>query len=434
MLLIYTEKVTNRIRYIFDVIFSGVLGVEFNILSDKEEFLSSKRPKFSYGATKLKNEIFYKSSEILFERDIKTQEVVFEDYNGTPAFFQTHDPESFLPFDPFAASFYLVSRYEEYLPYVRDEYGRFRADKSMMMEKGLLEIPLVNIWASIIRDQIAARYKSFHPPEKKYRFIPTIDIDSAWLFRSKGLIRNLGGFMQQASRRDFKAMINRFRVNLGMERDPFDTYGQQIEIINRYDLEAIYFVLFSDYRPNDKNIPINNRKFSILIKTLGDYAQVGIHSSFHSSFNLEDLSLEISRLSAVLNKEITWARQHFTRLNLPTTYRNYLSNGITTDYSMGYMRNPGFRAGIADPFLFYDLDMDQVTALKVYPFSYAFVSQTEEMMDTRIQKAKEIIDKVKEVNGTMVIVWENAMLRKQPDDSGKLEFFEDVVRYGIESV
>ena len=34
-------------------------------------------------------------------------------------------------FDVFSASFYLVSRYEEYLPYVKDMYERFQAENSL---------------------------------------------------------------------------------------------------------------------------------------------------------------------------------------------------------------------------------------------------------------------------------------------------------------
>jgi hypothetical protein len=367
---------------------------------------------------------------LLYEREIKTQELVFEDHGGITIFFQTHDNDSALPFDPFAAAFYLVSRYEEYLPYVRDEYGRFRADKSVLSEKGLLEIPLVNLWAEMLKELISKRYKSFKPPEKKYRFIPTIDVDSAWMFRSKGLFRNFGGLVSQLFSSDIRGMSTRLRVILGTEKDPFDTYRKQIEIIKKYDIQAIYFILFSDYATNDRNTPVNNRKFRILIKSLGDYAQVGIHSSFSSSFKLENLQRETTQLSGVLNKEITWARQHFTRLNLPTTYRNFLTNGITTDFSMGYMRNPGFRAGIADPFPFYDLDLDQVTNLMIYPFSYAFISRTSQPLNDRVAEAKNIISKVKDVGGTMVMVWENAALSSYDGNPENLEIFEEMIRYG----
>ena len=36
---------------------------------------------------------------------------------------------SALPFDVFAAGFYLLSRYEEYLPHIKDRFHRFPAKK-----------------------------------------------------------------------------------------------------------------------------------------------------------------------------------------------------------------------------------------------------------------------------------------------------------------
>jgi hypothetical protein len=43
-----------------------------------------------------------------------------------------------LPFDPLAATFYLVSRYEEYLPFIPDEHGRFPAKQSFAFSNGFL--------------------------------------------------------------------------------------------------------------------------------------------------------------------------------------------------------------------------------------------------------------------------------------------------------
>jgi len=429
MLLIYTEKVTNRIRYIFDVIFNKILNVDFEVITDKEQFLASKKPKISYGPVPVRNEIFFRNTDLLYERNINTQELIFSEHKGLITFFEIHDPKSALSFDPFAASFYLVARYEEYLPYVRDEFGRFRADQSMQSEKGILESPIVNHWAAMIAEIIGNRYKSFRLPDKKFQFIPTIDMDSAWMFRSKGVFRNIGGLFNQLKELDFKGMKKRLRVQLGMDQDPYNTYDRQIAVIKKYELQVIYFILFADYARYDRNTPVTNRNFRILIKMLGDYARMGIHSSYASTYYSEYLKREISRLSDVLNKEILLARQHLTRINIPATYRNYLSNGLQKDFTMGYMRNPGFRAGICDPYPFYDLDLDHVTPLVLYPFAYAFNYISNESDVDRIRKAKEILSKVKEVNGTMVMVWESGALGCFDDGRDGIEIFEEIIRF-----
>jgi len=428
MLLIYTEKVTNRVTYIFDVIFNRLLGIGFTITSDEKEFKLSRKAKLSYAKDPLGSELFFRAVGLLFEKEIESQELTFIEYEGHKAFFQVHGDASAMPFDPFAASFYLISRYEEYLPYVRDEYGRFEAAQSIAYREGFLKQPLVNIWAEIIGRLVEERYRSITVRKKKYTFIPTIDVDSAWFFKAKGLIRNLGGFIRSLFRLEMSGFAERVGVITGFRDDPFDTYRQQIKVIKKYQIELIYFILFAEYARNDKNLPVNNKKFQVLIKSLGDYAEVGIHSSYNSSFDHDKLRTEVKKLSQVLNKEITRVRQHFTRLNLPATYRNFLTSGIKNDYSMGYMHHPGFRAGICDPFPFYDLDMDHVTSLMVYPFGFAFTSMSPHPSEKNLSVAKEIISTVKSVNGTLVMVWENTYLRKGVRGEDNLKLFEEVVK------
>jgi hypothetical protein len=433
MLLIYSEKVTNRVTYIFDIIFSRILGLEYVITSDEEEFKSSRKRKLSYARKPLGKELFFRSVNLLFAKDIENQELTFTEYEGNKAFYAVHGEDSAMPFDPFAASFYLVSRYEEYLPYVRDEWGRFEAAQSIAYQEGFLEKPLVNIWALKIAGLLRERYSSIKIMERKYRFIPTVDVDSAWYFKSKGLIRNVGGLFRSLSKLDFSRIGERAAVLAGFRDDPFDTYSEQISVIKRYQIELIYFILFAEYARNDKNLPTHNRRFQVLIKSLGDYAEVGIHSSYNSSYVPEKLRLEVSRLSGVLNKEITRARQHFTRLNLPATYRNFINSGVRADYSMGYMHHPGFRAGICTPFPFYDLDLDHVTSLIVYPFSFAFTSTSRFNHNEKLNLLQDIINNVKSVKGTLVIVWENAFLSHEFGGDGWLGMFEKVISMASDS-
>ena len=62
-------------------------------------------------------------------------------------FFRLHS-DSDLPFDIFAASFFLVTRYEEYLDFKPDKYGRFPAPASHLhSEMDFLEIPVIDLWA-----------------------------------------------------------------------------------------------------------------------------------------------------------------------------------------------------------------------------------------------------------------------------------------------
>ena len=51
---------------------------------------------------------------------------------------------------------------------------------------------------------------------------------------------------------------------------------------------------------------------------------------------------------------------------MPQSYLDINNAGILEDYSMGYPEEPGFRAGIARPFYFYNISEDKQTNLKIF--------------------------------------------------------------------
>src|SRR5690606_40628206 len=130
MLLVYTHKITPRLTYAFRHISSRILGVPVSFTTTVEEFIAHDSMKISYTKQPLSSELFVRSHELLFEQGISDVEIHVQDWGITKCFFSTSDKSS-LPFDIFAATFYLLSRYEEYLPHVKDDYGRFLATESL---------------------------------------------------------------------------------------------------------------------------------------------------------------------------------------------------------------------------------------------------------------------------------------------------------------
>ncbi|MES2138152.1 MAG: polysaccharide deacetylase family protein [Bacteroidota bacterium] len=435
MLLIYTHKITTRNKYIFNLIFKNILGIDFKLTIDAGYFKKYEGPKLSYTNTPLDDELFFISRGLLFETGIAEQHISVFDYNSNKVFFAT-GKSSALPFDAFAASFYLVSRYEEYLPHIRDVHDRFSAEDSLAFTNGFLQKPVVNIWILWIRDLIQKKYPILIFNEKKYEFISTIDIDNAYAFREKGFTRSVGGYLKSAFKLDVAEIMDRTRVLLGVKKDPYDTYDFQLEMIKKYKFKSIYFFLLGDYGVNDKNLPIESKKFQSLIKMLDDYAQIAIHPSYGSNKSKEQLKKEVERLSKVVHREITKSRQHFLKLTLPETYRNLIDLDITDDYTMGFASQVGFRASICSPFNFYDLDMELETNLKIHPFAvmegtlkYYMNVHREDAM----QKIKPLIDEVKAVNGEFISLWHNDTLSNQKLWLGWQSIYEDMVKYAVET-
>jgi len=434
MLLIYTPKITKRVKYIFKLIFKDILENDFTLTSNKEEFKNYNGAKINYSKQAIDDEIFFSAHNLLFEKGIKEQNLLFSEIEQSKVFFINNNKKSALAFDPFAASFYLVSRYEEYLPYIKDKYNRFSAKNSIAYKYGFLDKPVVNIWTIKIAKIIKQKFNSFNIHQKKYKFVPTIDIDIAYSYKSKGFVRTTGGYLRALKNIDFNEIAERTKVLTKSKKDPFDTYQFIFDIHKKYNLSPVYFILCADYGQYDKNINTQNILFQSLIKSIADYAQIGIHPSFASNLTIKKLKIEKNRLSKIINKEITKSRQHFLKLDLPETYRNLIKIDITDDYTMGYADELGFRASICSDFYFYDIDLETETNLKVHPFAVMDGTLRDYMNISAadaISYIRPLIKQVKAVNGTFISLWHNESFSNTRRWKGWQKVYEEMVKQAI---
>lgn len=429
MLLVYSPRSSNRLKYVLDLLLTDLLGLTYMLTSDESVMLEHSGPKLTYADKPSGNEPFLYATTLLFERGIRQQEISVFDWEGSKAFFATH-PRYLMPFDLFAASFYLVTRYEEYLPHTRDQYDRFDARQSLAFTKGFLHQAVVNRWANRLGGLLRERYPELTPKRKPYSFVSTIDIDNAWAFREKGLLRGAGAMLRSLVQFDFTDLKERVSVLLGMRQDPYDTYGELNRIREQYGIECLYFFLLGDYDQFDKNVSASRRKFQSLIKSIADYHTCGIHPSYKSNEEPHRLPIEKNRLRKILRREVTLSRQHFLRLRFPDTYRQLLNNDITDDYTMGYAQEPGFRAGIASPFNFYDLGAEQATHLRIHPFTvmdatlrfYKLLKPAEVLTHV-----KPLIREVRENGGTFMTLWHNESISDRAPWKGWKHTYEEVV-------
>lgn len=412
MLLIYTHRVTPRLNYIVKQFFTRILGIEIDLTTKVEEFIAHNGMKLTYAKQPLSNEIFIRSTPLLFEQGINDLEIVMASWDNVPSFFNVSQTAS-IPFDIFAASFYLLSRYEEYLPHVKDSFDRYPAEESLAFKHDFLHLPLVDIWAYKFKKIILEKYPEFEFKKRNFEFISTIDVDVAYTYKHKGLVRSLGGFFSDLRKFKFYNLYERIAVNLGFRTDPYDTFAILLKLQKEYDVNTLFFFLVGDYSTYDKNISSRNRHYRSLIKSIADYADTGLHPSYFSSNNERIIKKEMVRLEAILNRPIEKSRQHYLRFFIPETYQHLVNLEIKEDYSMGYAAHYGFRASTCTPFYFYDIDYEIQTPLKILPFAvmdgtlrdYQNLNH-KHAFDIITQLAKE----VKKVEGTFITLFHNDTL------------------------
>ncbi|MBI5217695.1 MAG: polysaccharide deacetylase family protein [Bacteroidia bacterium] len=432
-IIIYTSQINPRILFSVKLIFETILGVDYILTQNKNEFCNSGLPKLNYSDQPFADELFIKPHPLLFEKGIKPQEISVFEWLGVKAFFKTNEKNE-IPFDIFAAGFFLVIRYEEYLPTPRDNHQRFEATESVAYKKDFLQDPVVNQWAWILSDILNKKHVNFFIPQKIYRYIPTIDIDNAFAYLNKGFFRSAGALIKSAVSLNFSEFSDRICVLSGIMKDSYDTYDLLDKLHEKYNIKPIYFFLIGRYGKNDKNIPPGNVSFQNLIKKIAIKYPIGIHPSYGSNLERASLKTEIDTLSNIINNNITKSRQHFLILSFPDTYRMLLKNNIYEDYTMGYASHPGFRAGICTPFPFYDLPDETETKLMIYPFPVMDATFTEYMHLSPAEAAgqiMEIIEKVKKVNGVFVSLWHNESLSEKGKWKDWRHIYEKMLEYAV---
>ncbi|MBN1199378.1 MAG: polysaccharide deacetylase family protein, partial [Bacteroidales bacterium] len=219
-------------------------------------------------------------------------------------------------------------------------------------------------------------------------------------------------------------------VLMRLAQDPYNTYSFIRSFHERHHLPTICFVLFADYGGNDNNIQINSKGMVDLMQSLVHWSDVGVHPSLSSYKHPGRLKKEVEGLGRATGKEITRSRQHFLKFILPDTFRHLARLGIQDDYSMGYPSHPGFRAGIAHPFRFFDLSANEEISLKIHPVPVMDVTFRDYLRLTpeeSLSEIKQIIREVRLSNGEFISLWHNESLSDTGRWKGWRKLYEEVV-------
>lgn len=419
-MLIYSTHISARLNYVSGFL-SEFYNCSFKITTDVQE--CKKEVCFiNYSIEDFSNGIKITPFSLLFEQGVKPQELEVNMWNGIPCFFETN-VKGEISFDIFSALFFLLSRYEEYLPHQNDNHGRYPSSASLAVQHNFIEIPVVDQWLLQFSKLIYAKF-GIQLFNRKYQFVSTVDIDKAYAYKYLGfpiqqfaLLRSL----VKGNYGEYKAVLSR------KKQDPFDRHDYFQHHHMRNGLKPIFFIQVGRRGKFDKNLSIRHLKMQALIKNLALWANVGIHPSYASHLKAAIVKSEIRKLNSLVGGKVFRSRQHYLRFTLPHTYQILGKLGITEEYSMGYADRIGFRAGTCTSFLFYDLLNEQTSALRVFPLIAMDVTMSKHM-GLSISEAKdkflEIISSVKVVEGTFISLWHNSSFCTLHGMKGWAEVFE----------
>lgn len=436
MITVYTHKISNRLEYILDFILKDYMGVPYKLELNYNAFIAVEGAKLNYSMDSFDvNNIHVFPSLLLFQEDLTEHQIVVKEWDGVKIFYSVSKGD--LPFDLFAATFFMITRYEEYLYAKRDRFGRYDPRNSIAWKNGFLYEPIVNIWLNRFRDLLKSKYPELKLKEQQYTYQPTLDIDNAWAYLHKGFIRTTGGLILNGLKHRFLNFDKRFRVLLGLDKDPFDTYDVINQVHSKHDLKPYIFFLMGNYGGNDKSISPLNKYYHELIKQYAKIANVGIHGSFSASNNAFHLKEEIEFLTDILEDGVDSNRFHFIKIKMPDSFEELIDQGIKHDFTMGYASRLGFRAGYAGQYYFFNLKTNSSSNLRIHPFQIMDATlnfYNKLSPDLALEKSIEIIDKIKNVKGELGTVWHNESLSGINPWKGWDSLYEKVVDHAAPSV
>lgn len=414
MILVYSKVATHRLVYVLDVLFLYVLGVPYKLTKSIEEFKAFDGPKINYSNEFVESVISVVPVDLLFEKNIKFQNIQVSWIKEIPYFFETQKGK----YDVFASSFWMLTRYEEYLPFKPDKHNRFSAKESLAGQNDFLHKPVVNLWAKNLQTQIENLFPEYKFPVKKTSYLNTLDIDIAYAYKGKPFWKLYGGVFKnifQKDKEDLKARVAYFKT----KKDVFDTYDFIESCSDK--VKTKFFFLLGDRGEHDDNIHHKKKALRMLIQKLAKKHSVGIHPSYRSNTQKKQLSKEVKRLRDISNQTITSSRQHYLMLKFPDTYQDLIQNKIYADYTMGYADSCGFRAGVCNAYPFYNLELEQKMPLVIVPFQIMDGTLNQYLKLTpeeALLEIKKMIREVKNVKGIFVSLWHNSSLSEMREWKG----------------
>lgn len=406
MLLIYTQKITPRITYVFRHICTRILGIEIGFTSVIEELIAHSGPKLSYGKQPLGNEFFLQSEGLLIQQGFESIDITVKEWEDTKCFFSTTG-QCALPFDIFSASFYLMSRYEEYLPHVKDDNGRYPVTESLAFQEGFLQQPVIDMWAYKFKEALKIAFPELDFPRKKTKVHTVINASQPFAYIQRGILRTFIGYATDLSKLKFRALIDRTRVIMHLRKDPYHTFKWIVNKSKKSASKLTVFFLLGENTTFTNSLNTHRLAFKMLVKHVADYNETGLVFSYDALKEYEVLKKEKKRMEEITNRSVLSSMNARFLVSLPEIYRNLVELEVAKDFTMVYENTVGFRAGTCTPFLFYDLDSEIKTPLIIHPLAMTTTAFAKKYDSDTTKTFTKVFQSVEKVNGTFTMLFTN---------------------------
>lgn len=424
-------------EYIFNTLFNNFLGISYNMIIDNSQ--SSYKFILENGnVLQIKDHFFSKlKNENIFEQNNIPKEVfksTISELDNLPVVclygslkISVEKDIISIDNDFIAATFFMLTRWEEAVIPVRDKFGRFPASESLAVKHNFIDRPIVNEYLELLWKCIKLLDPSAKRSPKKFNFLLTHDVDLPKLWwNPKDFIKTIGGAL--VKRKDIKEAMTLSKQYI-TRKDPFYIFDWMMDVSEKYSVTSHFFFMSGGTSNKDNYYKIDHPIIKALIQTIKDRNhKVGFHPSFNAYNDQKQFVKELDLLKKESQVNITTGRHHFLRFEVPTTWQIWEDCGMEWDSTLSFHDKEGYRCGVCYPFpVFNILTRKQLNLIErpltVMEGSFmTYQKITPELMLTRIKK---LMDTTKLYNGEFVFLWHNSAFR----DPSFNPVYEEVLKY-----
>ena len=298
--------------------------------------------------------------------------------------------------DIFASSFFMLTRWEEYVNKTRDKHNRFPAIESLAYKNNFLNRPVVNEYVEMLWNMLNFLGCKQERKKREFKLVLTHDVDEIKLWKSwKQVFRVMIGDVLK--RKDlflaFERFAEYFLIKRGKIKDPFDMFEWLMDKSEAVGVKSRFYFMSGGFTEYDNRYKIDSIEVLELIDKIKQRGHIiGIHPSYNAYNNFEQFQKEKVLLEQTVREKIVEGREHYLRFEVPTTWQIWEDSGMRVDSTCGYADKEGFRCGTGDEFSVFNILTREKLKLKERPLIFM---DDNRMSGERIYNNKLLIQNIK---------------------------------------
>lgn len=386
------EQTSPRISFAAQVLFVHILGFQVEIrtqLTEREHAALGYPPVLAYGKVDFpaddERTLFVPAhpwmklpvAELITRQPEK--EVDWGEHEGIrfPFFIPPIAPDNAkpppkqLPFDPFLLCFWVAAGVDYYRDDLeRDTHQRLPMAEHLVFRMGEWEAPVCHKIAALVGEHFGVGCPR---GIRKLRY--TIDIDQAFRYRDKTLVRRAAKFIKDLFRLNGQEIIQAMGAAMGLGKDPY--YPGWERVVKHFPPSNTYLFWLTarDTIYDQRYRPAAFKRWLRKIRDRG--YECGAHPGYNAGADQAILHRDVARLRSIGGFAVRSVRMHYGRMPTPAWTASLQKVGVEDDFSCIAIEQPGFPLGVAIPIPQYDVLNDRKTGIWLH---------TSSLMDRTLEK------------------------------------------------